>query len=73
MYSVQCGTVITVFKLLNNAIFVAENDSIVIQNYCPKSVLANVSSPYMLERLRQYLVGFSRGEELIIGYVNFNG
>lgn len=49
-----------------------ENDSVVIQKYCPESSIVNITSPYMVERLRIGLTRFAAGEEFIISNGNLS-
>uniref|UniRef100_A0A8W8KBA5 Uncharacterized protein n=1 Tax=Magallana gigas TaxID=29159 RepID=A0A8W8KBA5_MAGGI len=48
------------------------NDSVKIQEYCPKPSIVNITSPYMVERLRQNINRFKKGEEFIISNVSFS-
>uniref|UniRef100_K1RMX1 Uncharacterized protein n=1 Tax=Magallana gigas TaxID=29159 RepID=K1RMX1_MAGGI len=50
-----------------------EDESVAIQKYCPESSIVNITSPYMVERLRRDLARFAAGEEFIIRNVNFRG
>lgn len=56
-----------------NHLCLTDNGSVAIQETCSKSNMVNITSPYMIGRLKTQFNRFARSEEFIISHVNLKG